>query len=340
MSVGGVNSMIKLKRYKEPILTANEKNWWESKAVFNPGVIKEGDKIYMLYRAVGEYEQYSSRFGLAVSDDGFHFERVYDEPVFEGETEYDRGGVEDPRIVKMEGEFYITYAALPKSPGEVGPIKEILEKLKVDVYYPRLHVPSYTALLSSRDLRSFRRLGVITPPDIDDRDGILFPEKINGKYVMLHRPTEWVGDKYHTHKPSIWIAFSEDLREWSNHKLLLKPKYYWEQRKIGGGPPPIRTEYGWVMFYHGVDEKFIYRVGVALLDLKDPSKVIARIPYPVLEPKEPYEKFGDIPNVVFPTANILIDDEIFIYYGGADKVCCLATIKLEQLLKELLKYKL
>ncbi len=338
MSYLGVPRRIELKRYDEPILIPNKENWWESKAVFNPGTIYEDGKFFLLYRAVGEYENYISRFGLAVSEDGFNFKRVSNTPIFEGCKWYDRGGCEDARIVKIEGLFYITYASLPRSPAEVGPIKEILQKLKEDVYYPRLHVPSYTALLTSYDLREFERHGVITPLGIDDRDGILFPEKIDGEYVLLHRPTEWIGEIYGTSKPSIWIRFSKDLLKWYGERLLLKPEFPWEKRKIGGGPPPIKTNEGWLMFYHGVDEYYVYRVGAALLDLKDPTRVIARLPYPILEPKKEYEKYGDIPNVVFPTGNIVIDDDVFIYYGAADKVCCVATVNLDELLGELLRY--
>jgi len=329
---------VMLKRFKKPILLPNKKNWWESKAVFNPGAVYEDGTFYLLYRAVGEYENYISRFGLAVSEDGFNFTRVSDEPVFVGKEWYDRGGCEDARIVKIGEKFYITYASLPRSPAEVGPIKEILQKLKNDIYYPRLHVPSYTALLTSYDLRKFDRHGVVTPTDIDDRDGILFPEKIDDEYILLHRPTEWVGEKYDTDKPSIWIRFSKDLKIWYNDRVLLKPKFKWEIRKIGGGPPPLKIDEGWLMFYHGVDEKFVYRTGVAMLDMQDPTKVIARLPYPILEPEMDYERYGDIPNVVFPTGNIIIDNTIYIYYGAADKVCCVATIDLDEIVGELQKY--
>ncbi|RLG35839.1 MAG: glycosidase, partial [Candidatus Alkanophagales archaeon] len=106
---------IELKRYKHPILLPNSDNWWESKAVFNPGAIYDDGKFFLLYRAVGEYENYISRFGLAISEDGFNFKRVSKVPVFEGKEWYDRGGCEDARIVKMEGKFYITYASLPRS---------------------------------------------------------------------------------------------------------------------------------------------------------------------------------------------------------------------------------
>ncbi|HOK57240.1 MAG TPA: glycosidase [bacterium] len=331
---------MKLKRWSgNPILTPNPEIEWEKEAVYNPGAFLHQGKIYLLYRAVGEYELYSSRFGLAISKDGLHFERVSDKPVFEPYANYDKGGCEDPRIVKIENEFFITYAALPNPPSKSGNFIEVMQKLKVDPLYPRIHVFSHTGLLSSFDLYNFKRMGIITPPEIDDRDGVLFPEKIDGKYLLLHRPTEWIGEKFGTDKPSIWLAYSTDLKNWGENKLLLKPEYPWEEKKIGSGPPPIKTEEGWLLIYHGVDKNFVYRTGVVLLDLNHPEKVIARSPYPILEPEENYEKVGDIPNVVFPTGTVLIDGEIFVYYGAADKVCGVATTSLKDLLEYVLKFK-
>ncbi|RKY62763.1 MAG: glycosidase [Candidatus Latescibacterota bacterium] len=332
--------MVKLKRWSgNPILAPSPDRQWEKEAVYNPGAILHQGKVYLLYRAVGDYEMYSSRFGLAVSRDGFHFERVSDEPVFEPGVDYDKGGCEDPRIVKMGEEFFITYAALPRPPCEYGDFVETIRKLREDPLLPRIHVFSHTGLLRSSDLRNFERIAMITPPDVDDRDGVLFPEKVGGRYVLLHRPTEWTGPEYGAERPSIWLAYSTDMRHWTDHKLLFKPEQPWEAMKIGAGPPPIKTPEGWLLIYHGVDENFVYRAGMVLLDLDRPDRVIARSPYPILEPEEPYEKVGDIPNVVFPTGTVVIDGELFVYYGAADKVCCVATAPLNELLEFLLKFK-
>lgn len=329
--------MVQLRRWSEnPILTPSPEHFWEKEAVYNPGAFRHEGKVYLLYRAVGEYEQYSSRFGLAISEDGFHFERVSEEPVFEPGADYDKGGCEDPRIVKINEQFLITYAALPQPPSYYGDFIKRIKSLRKDPLLPRIHVPSHTGLLRSQDLRRFERVAMITPPDVDDRDGVLFPEKIGGEYLLLHRPTEWVGSEYGTEKPSIWLAYSSDLVHWSNHKLLLKPEHSWESKKIGAGPPPIKTSEGWLVIYHGVDEQSVYRAGVLLLDLQEPHRIISRLPYPILEPEEDYEKVGDIPNVVFPTGTVLIDGELFIYYGAADKVCCVATVPLNDLLDALL----
>ena len=119
----------------------------------------------------------------------------------------------------------------------------------------------------------------------------------------------------------------------------MKPEQTWESSKIGAGPPPIKTREGWVLIYHGVDENTVYRAGVALLDLKDPSKVNSRSIHPILDPEKEYERIGDVPNVVFPEGAVVIDDELFVYYGGADKVCCVATVPLAELFNYLLTFK-
>jgi len=330
---------MKLKRWPgNPILAPFPDHRWEREAVYNPGAFRYQGKVYLLYRAVGDHERYSSRFGLAVSEDGFYFERASDEPVFEPGADYDKGGCEDPRIVKMGEEFLITYAALPRPPREYGDFVETIRKLREDPLHPRIHVFSHTGLLCSPDLRNFERIAMITPPDVDDRDGVLFPEKVGGRYLLLHRPTEWTGPEYGAERPSIWLAHSADLKHWTDHKLLFKPEQPWEAMKIGAGPPPIRTQEGWLLIYHGVDENFVYRAGMVLLDPDRPDRVIARSPHPILEPEEPYEKVGDIPNVVFPTGTAVMDGKLFVYYGAADKVCCVATAPLNELLEFLLKF--
>ena len=309
---------MKLLRYKNnPILRPNKRNWWESKAVFNPGAVYQAERVHLLPRAIGEYENYVSRLGHYVSTDGFNFQRTTDDPVFAPQEEYEKWGCEDPRITELEGQFYITYVALSKPAMQGGG-------------------PPCTAVASTKDFRSFRRYGKITSPRIDDKDAVIFPEKIAGKYVVLHRPLDWVGAKYGTDRPSIWISYSDDLKGLDDHKVVMKPEQKWESIKIGAGPPPIKTREGWLLIYHGVDENIVYRTGVALLDLKDPSKVKSRSVYPILEPEKKYERIGDVPNVVFPEGTVVIDDELLVYYGGADKVCCVATISLDELLDYLL----
>jgi len=323
--------MTKLKRYQNnPILKPNPKNQWESKAVFNPGVAYKNSKVYLLYRAVGEYKNYINRLGLAVSQDGFHFKRVSPQPIFKPEADYEKWGCEDPTINLVEKEIYITYVALDRPAFDP---KKIVQ----------------TALAKTTDFRNFQRMGIITPKLSDNRDVVLFPERIRGKYIMLHRPKRWTGKKYKTLLPSIWISYSKNLLNWSDHQLLYQPTETWESIKIGAGAPPIKTSLGWLLIYHGVgpdmnpslirfDKEIqtrIYRAGALLLDLNNPAKIIGRSKKPILEPEKDYEINGDVPNVVFPTGNFVKNGQLFVYYGAADKTCCLATISLNKLIKEL-----
>jgi predicted GH43/DUF377 family glycosyl hydrolase len=202
--------------------------------------------------------------------------------------------------------------------------------------------PSFTCLLRSKDLRSFEYETMLTPPGIDDRDGVLFPGKAGGRYALLHRPTNWVGGAYGTDRPGIWLARSDDLINWDygtgGRCLLMKPRegVAWEAARIGAGPPPVRTEAGWLMIYHGVDDRHVYRVGAALLDLDDPMTVLGRTDEFLMEPELEWERTGIIPNVVFPTAAVPRGGQLLVYYGGADRVVGLATAEMDQLLDHLL----
>jgi len=358
---------MQLKRHKQnPILKPIKNNTWESGAVFNCGAIYSGGLVHLLYRAIGEYDYYISTLGHAISKDGINFKREK-KPVFKPRQRYEKWGCEDPRITKIGNKFYITYVALCKPAKKGGG-------------------PPQTAMACTKDFVHFERHGLLIPRVLDNRDVVLFPEKIGGKYIMLHRPHNWtkkcvckkqgklylkkkekiskwwpfakkiseskekwitwpIKEKpnYFPEKPSIWIAYSNNLKDWFGHQVIMEPKEYWENVKIGAGSPPIKTDKGWLLIYHGVGEdknKILkYCAGAALLDLKNPSVVIARTKKPILEPQKDYEIFGDVPNVVFPEGAIVKKDELFVYYGAADKTCCLATCKLKKLLNFLLKTK-
>jgi len=296
-----------------PILLPNEDTWWESKAVFNPAVLYDGKMVHMLYRAVGEYGQYISRVGYAFSQDGFNFKRT--NAVVLGPNEgYEKYGTEDPRLIAIDNRVYISYVVLSD-------------------YVTSGSINSSTALATTENYYNHTRLGIITSRGSDNKDVVLFPEKINHKYLVLHRPRSWIGPKFGVDKPSIWIAEGNTLTSFDRHTLLMKPERNWEGLKIGSGPPPIKTKHGWLLIYHGVDKDLVYRAGAALLDLNNPFEVIARTNNPILEPQKPYERVGDVDNVVFPTGACIIDKRLHVYYGGADKVCCLAVVELDPFLE-------
>lgn len=328
-----------LQRYeKNPILIPNEANWWESKAVFNCAILHYENKFHMLYRAIGEYERYISRIGYASSTDGYSFARS-NHIALEPKQDYEKYGIEDPRMVEIDNQVYITYVILSAyvTDGAV--------------------VEASTALATTTDFLKYTRLRVITSKGSNNKDVVLFPEKMSqqqssvlssstssnnadgaGKYFFLHRPSSWIGSTYGVDKPSIWLGEGNALTNFEKHTLLLKPEEDWEELKVGAGPPPIKTRAGWLVIYHGVSREKVYSAGAALLDLHDPSKIIGRTKTPILEPKEPYEKLGDVNNVVFPTGACIVDnDKLFVYYGAADKVCCLATADLNYLLDRILK---
>ena len=220
---------MKLKKYaNNPILSPNAENEWESLVTCNPGVFYDKGTFYMLYRAAGNDKEHVIRFGLATGQDGFHFERFSNLPAFApGDDSFDSGCVEDARIVKFDDEYYITYAYRPYPPGQYWNFEHDV------VSYPESgdHTPlalknnlGNSGLAVTKDFVRFRRLGRITSPVLDDRDVILFPEKIKGKYWMLHRPKEYVGTKYGADYPSIWIKSSDDLLNWEKRNRELPVK--------------------------------------------------------------------------------------------------------------------
>jgi len=296
---------------KNPIIEPRPEIAWEIMATFNPGAVNSGEVIHMLYRAVNEHNV--SSLGHAITTDG---ETILDrsrEPTLAPVDTWEELGCEDPRITALDGRFYIFYTAYSRRG-------------------PRV------ALASTTDFRSYERYGVVGP-DYDDKDAALFPELIRGKFAVVHRI-----------EPNIELAFYDSIKQmervsqnpYSKNYLkrieantIMKPKWKWEEKKVGIGPPPIRTNAGWIVIYHGVDSNTVYRAGAALLDLENPFRVIARTPEPILEPEEAFERVGVVPNVVFPEGAVVVKDDLKVFYGGADRVCCVASIPMKLLIETL-----
>ncbi|MEI8085065.1 MAG: glycosidase [Paludibacter sp.] len=329
---------MKLRKYTgNPILSPNPANCWENLVVCNPAAWYENGVFYLLYRAAGNDEEHFIHIGLATSDDGFNFVRVQDKPVLSPTVgNYDGGSVEDPRVVKFGDEYYMTYAFRPYPPGQYWKyVYDGVKAPKHNIYAPKCLKENVgnTALAVSKDLINFTKVGRLTEPSIDDRDVILFPEKINSKFYMLHRPKNYVGGNYGTNQPAIWIKTSDDLMTWNvPSKLFLKGNEWWEL-KVGGNTPPLRTADGWLMLYHGVDEMHTYRVGACLLDLEDPTKILYRTKDFIMEPETEYEKNGLYKwGVVFPTGNVIVNDILYVYYGASDQWCCVSTANIHELI--------
>jgi predicted GH43/DUF377 family glycosyl hydrolase len=329
---------MQLKRFeRNPILTPLPENPWENFSVCNPAVWYEKGRFYLLYRAAGDDNDHYIHFGLAESKDGFSFTRVSSHPVLSPSVDGpDAGCIEDPRIVKFGDWYYITYAYRPLPPGRYWENEASLAYMPENPPdAPRFYRENQTqsGLLMTKDFHNFHRLGRITHPADDNRDVILFPEKINGKYAMLHRSKRLAGGKYGCEHPSIWIAFSDDLLTWDDGTLLLKGSFPWTD-KIGGASPPLLTDKGWLMLYHGVKDG-VYRVGAALLDKKNPTRIISLPSGFIMEPECDYEINGLYGECVFPTGNVIVGDTLLVYYGAADKYCCVATCKVEEIINYL-----
>ena len=330
---------MKLKKFAgNPILSPNPLNSWENLVVCNPAAWYENGLFYLLYRAAGNDKEHYIHIGLATSKDGCNFERFQNDPILSPTIgSFDGGSVEDPRVVKFGDEFYMTYAFRPYPPGQYWKYEyDGVKAPKHNKYAPKCLKENVgnTALAVSTDLINFKKVGRLTEPSLDDRDVILFPEKINGKFYMLHRPKDLVGKEFGTENPAIWIKSSDDLMSWNvPNKLLLKGEQWWEV-KVGGNTPPIRTSEGWLMLYHGVDDKHTYRVGACLLDLEDPTQILYRTKDFIMEPETEHEKNGLYKwGVVFPTGNVLVNDTLYVYYGASDQWCCLATANIHELVQ-------
>jgi len=291
-----------------PILTAEDVPY-PCVRCFNPGATRFGDRYLLLVRTVAEDN--SESLGLALSADGRHFV-VEPEPALVP-AERDRGRLNDPRITRIGESYYVCFCSDPRDGIKIG-------------------------IAATHDFRTFDKFYYSEP---DNRNAVLFPETINGLYARLDRPFTrwyWLDRAY-----DIWISYSPDLRFWGEHRRVLSYRDVpWGNNKIGPGPPPIKTDRGWLVIYHGVehpdgtdtDWQKTYRAGVMLLDLDDPSRVIAQPKAPLMSPEADYETDPTRrPNVVFPTGAIVeADGEVKIYYGAGDRCVALATSTVDELL--------
>lgn len=304
---------LKLERAKEnPILVPIKNHFWESKAVFNPAAILLERKVHLIYRAMSEDN--TSYFGYATTSDGVHIDYRSPEPIYLPLEPFEQklisgnnSGVEDPRMVQIDNKIYMTYTAYDgKNP-------------------PRIALTSIWAKDFLSQKWNWQKPVLISPPETMNKNACIFPEKIKGFYLILHR----FGNEIHL---SYVKSLDFDGKTWLEpNPWILPRKNMWDSKRIGAGAPPIKTDKGWVLFYHGVSEDNVYRIGALLLDLEDPEKIIGRTKEPLLEPETSYEKEGQVPNVVFTCGAVMIGDKFFVYYGGADQVVGVATIKINDL---------
>jgi len=247
-----------------------------------------------------EYLSTMSHIRLAKSKDGINF-NVEDKPFIHPADETEKYGVEDARVTFIDGKYYINYTAVSEDSWA-------------------------TALAITVDFESIERKGLIFHPE--NKDVAIFPEKVKGKYIALHRP-----NNSGFGKPSIWYSESPDLLHWGNHKCIARPRdNKWESQRIGGGAPPIKTPEGWLVIYHGKGANSIYSLFCLLLDLEEPSRVIRRASTPLLTPTEPYETEGFFANVVFSNGIAEKDGKVYVYYGASDESVNVAITDVDSLL--------
>lgn len=298
-----------IKFENNPILTNNDVPF-KVNSIFNPGAVKFGDQYLLVCRV--EMPTGRSSFVLARSSDGVKF-AVDEKPCLTPEDhggyyKYVEWGIEDPRITQIEDKYYLTYTGFSK-------------------YMPLV------ILAETSDFKDFKIIGPVTEPS--NKDAAIFPEKINGYYWKIDRPSGG-------NKTDIWINRSTDLIHWGGNEFVAEKEHgTWEANKIGGSTPPIKTKDGWLMLYHGVRGfgiSYLYKVGAMLLDLNEPWKVIGKTKEPFLFPEHDYERIGDVSNVIFTNGWIIEENgDIKIYYSGADTNICLATTTVEHLLSLCLK---
>lgn len=297
------------KRYeKNPILTKDDIPF-PCTSVFNAGVVKFRGEYVFLLRV--EKPSGISCLVLAKSKDGYNIEVEDREIVFENNEEifttYESKGLEDPRITQLGDAYYILYTAY----SDVG---------------PRL------SLAKTENFKTFEKLALVSHPQ--NKDAVLFPEKINDFYVRLDRPM-------YGNLSSMWISYSKDLLGWYNSKVVMSPRLgYWDSERVGACLVPLKTDHGWIEIYHGARitaSNKIYRLGIVVLDLKDPSKILYRSDESLLSPLKDYERIGNVNNVVFSCGGVIEENgELKIYYGGADTCLCLATVNIDDLLSYML----
>ncbi|OGF27213.1 hypothetical protein A2331_03515 [Candidatus Falkowbacteria bacterium RIFOXYB2_FULL_34_18] len=340
--------MIKIK--KHGVILRPTSLPFEDLSTFNPAIYQDGNSVHVFYRALDK--KFVSSIGYARLKGPTKIIERWKKPFLFPKYSYEKHGIEDARIVKIKDEFYMTYvvhdginALIAYSHG-----KNLFKMRRGGIISSKLKYDALGKLFEYSKLKdkyyffkSYYKDMVDKDVKIWDKDAFFFPEKINGNYALVHRVL-----------PDIQVIYFKDFKQIKSKKywkeyfrslskyVILESKHGFESRNVGGGCPPIKTRGGWLLIYHGVEpmnKGRIYHAGVALVDLKNPTRVIARLPYPLFSPEKDFEKKGHVHNVVFPTGTARFGDILYIYYGTSDKYIAVASVNLKDLLKELYKYK-
>lgn len=335
---------------KEGIILQKTDLPFEDKAVLNPAVLRQGNSVLLFYRAVSK--AHISTIGFCRLDGPLQVAERMDHPVLMPSLPAEKEGVEDPRIVKIDGVYYLSYIAFDgvNAMGALAVSDDLINFRKLGLIVPRYTFPDFkkfaenSGLLNDKYARYAhdKTLRIKDKPAfVWDKDLVFFPRRINNKLYFLHRI-----------KPDIQITAVNELDDltpefWTNYLLhfadyiVMTPEFDHEISYIGAGCPPVETEHGWLVIYHGVHDTkngYVYSACAALLNLDDPNKEIARLPYPLFKPDSPWEVNGEVNNVCFPSGTALFGEQLYIYYGAADEQIACASVNMTALLKELLLF--
>jgi len=335
---------------KEGILLSKTELEFENTAVLNPAVIRENDSIHVFYRAVRAGN--NSTIGYCRLDGPLTIAERWDKPFMIPEFDYESQGVEDARIVKIDDTYYMTYTAYDgvNARGALATGKNIMKLKKQGIIVPPISYAHFVFLVESAGkvnenyYHNHNFYYQESDPDekilLWDKNVVFFPRRINGNLVFLHRIRPGIQlvsvKSLKDLTPEFWDDYFHNFQ---NH-IVIDPIFEHESNYIGSGCPPIETEHGWLLIYHGVQDTnngLVYSAcAAALLDLDDPRKEVARLSYPLFSPEYKWELIGDVNNVVFPTGTALFGDTLFIYYGAADSHIAVASLSLSALIAELL----
>jgi beta-1,2-mannobiose phosphorylase / 1,2-beta-oligomannan phosphorylase len=322
-------STIVNKHHKNPIIAPIANHPWESRATFNSAAIYDDGKVHFIYRALGDKDL--SVLGYAASRDGLNIDERSDEPIYIPREPFETpggnvfnsfaqhfasgggyGGIEDPRITRVEDKIYLTYVAFDGA----NPPRAAVSSIDIEDF-------------RNKKWEKWARPKLISPPGMINKSAVIFPRRVNGKYVVLHRVY-----------PNILVDYLNDL-EFNNylqgHYFIPPRKTFWDSKKVGAGAPPMETKDGWLLIYQsvGYQDPSRYKIGAMMLDRNNPAKVLYRTHAPIIEPDEAYENEGFKSGVVYPCGSVIMNNKLNIYYGGADTVVCAATCDLDTFLYEM-----
>ena len=330
-----VFSTIIKKADNNPIISPNPNHPWESRAAFNSAAILDNGKVHFLYRALGDTDL--SVLGYATSSDGVHIDHRSDEPAYIPREPFETpgghrfstiaqhfvsgggyGGIEDPRITKVDDRIYLTYVAFDGAT----PPRAAMSSIHIDDF-------------RKKDWSKWDSPKLISAPGMVNKSAVVFPKKVNGKYVMLHRIY-----------PNILVDYLDDLdfgedEYLQGHHFIPPRRNFWDSKKVGAGAPPMETKDGWLLIYQsvGYQDPGRYKIGAMMLDHDNPSKVLYRTHMPIIEPVEHYENNGFKAGVVYPCGAVIMNNNLHVYYGGADTVVCAASANLDTFLKAMKQHK-